>query len=237
VTLGRPLVCLVSDRSRLEAAPETADGIQEPWAGLVELTGLAAEAGVDLVQIREPDLSSRDLLDLVTRILERARPTSCKVVVNDRLDVALAAGAHGVHLKGESIGTASARALAPVGMLVGRSVHSVNEAVAAARDGADYLICGTVFESRSKAPGHRPAGLALVEEVVAAVPIPVVAIGGVTIDRLAEVAATGAAGIAAIGLFHGPGTRAAVEPGPDGTADQVRSRLEHVVAAVRKAFA
>jgi thiamine-phosphate diphosphorylase len=237
VTLPRPLVCLVSDRSRLQVSPETSDGTRDPWAALVELAGLAAEAGIDLIQVREPDLSSRDLLELVTRILERTRPTSCKVVVNDRLDVALAAGAHGVHLKGESIGTASARALVPDGMLVGRSVHSVNEAVAAARAGADYLICGTVFESRSKTPGHRPAGLALVEDVVAAVSIPVVAIGGMTIDRLAEVAATGAAGIAAIGLFHGPGTRASPGVGPDRTAEQVRGGLEGAVAAIRRAFA
>ena len=237
MTLRRPLVCLVSDRSRLSSPAEAPDGSRDPWAALVELAGQAAEAGVDLIQVREPDLSSGDLLALVTRILERARSTSSKIVVNDRLDVALAAGAHGVHLKGESIDTGSVRALVPDGMLVGRSVHCVEEAVAAAQAGADYVICGTVFESRSKTPGHRPAGLTLVEEVVAAVSIPVVAIGGMRIERLADVAATGAAGIAAIGLFHELPAREEQSPWRAGTAQGVRGRFEGAVAAVRRAFA
>jgi thiamine-phosphate pyrophosphorylase len=197
--------------------------------------GLAADAGVDLLQLREPDLTSFELLTLATRVLERTEATSSRVVVNDRLDVALAAGAHGVHLKGESIGTAAARALAPAGMLVGRSVHSVEEAEQAAREGADYVICGTVFETRSKASGHRPAGLALLERVVAAVPIPVLAIGGVTLPRLDEVAATGAAGIAGIGLFHE--AAAGTDPNSGGTSPSAsRHRLDETVAAIRQAF-
>jgi thiamine-phosphate pyrophosphorylase len=116
---GRALICAVTDRSRL-AGDET--GVD----GLVTRLALAAAAGVDLLQIREPDLSGSELLSLVRRVLEAVAETPARVVVNDRMDVALVAGAHGVHLRSDSIDTAEARRLAPAGFLVGRSVHAVD---------------------------------------------------------------------------------------------------------------
>jgi thiamine-phosphate diphosphorylase len=218
---GRAILCAVSDRSRLSAPPGV--GLD----GLVARLAAAAAAGVDLLQIREPDLSARDLMALVERVLLATQRTGARLVVNDRLDVALAAGAHGVHLKGESIDTLAARRLVPDGFLVGRSAHAVAEAEGAGRDGADYVILGTVFETMSK-PGHVPeGGLERLRDAVARCPVPVLAIGGVTEARAREVAGTGAAGLAAIGLFMGPG----------GTVDQVARRLETTVAAIRRAFA
>jgi len=99
--------------------------------------------------------------------------------------------------------------MVPGEFLVGRSVHSVGEAMAAAADGGcDYLVFGTVFESQSKPAGHGVAGLGALAEVCAAVPLPVLAIGGMTVDRVPDIVRAGAAGLAAIGLFAAGGERA-----------------------------
>jgi len=121
------------------------------------------------------------------------------VIVNDRLDVALARGAHGVHLKGRSVPPARARTMAPAGFLIGQSVHSPAEA-AEAGESADYVIFGTVFETRSK-PGRTAAGCTALTGAIRATTVPVLAVGGVNVDNAAEVARAGAAGVAAIGLF------------------------------------
>jgi thiamine-phosphate pyrophosphorylase len=123
-------------------------------------------------------------------------------VVNDRLDVALACGAAGVHLRGDSIDVAQARAIVPKGFWIGRSVHTAAEA--AAGDDADYLIAGTVWPTASKAPGAPLLGAAGLAEIVRTTRVPVLAIGGLSLDNLAQVARAGAAGLAAIGLFLGP---------------------------------
>jgi thiamine-phosphate pyrophosphorylase len=126
-----------------------------------------------------------------------------RVMVNDRVDVALAAQADGVHLKAASIGVADARCLAPADWIVGRSVHELAEVEAAAREGADYLLFGSIFATRSKPPGWPVAGLdGLRAAVAAARQVPVLAIGGVGVAEAAAVAATGAAGIAAIDAFQ-----------------------------------
>ena len=120
----------------------------------------AAAAGVDLVQIREPDLETRELCRLVERCLEAAAGLPTRIVVNDRADVALVAGAHGVHLRADSYAADRVRAIAPSGFIVGRSVHDPDEAAAVASSGRlDYIIFGTVFASASKAPGHTTAGI------------------------------------------------------------------------------
>ena len=212
------VICAVTDRSRLAGSPSGADG-------LVMRLALAADAGVDLLQVREPDLSSAELLAIVRRMIEATAETPARVIVNDRLDVALAAGAHGVHLRGDSIGTVAARRLAPAGFLVGRSAHSADEAARAADEGADYVVVGTVFETVSK-PGRHAAGLALLEHAVARCSAPVIAIGGMTATRAGDVAATGAAGIAAIGMFMGE----------QGDAAQVGANLHAMVAGIRRAF-
>jgi len=182
------LICLVTDRRRCEVLAQV---------------GGAVGAGVDLVQIRERDLEAAALADLVARAVALARGSATRIIVNDRLDVALACGAAGVHLRADSLPPGLARTLAPPGFLVGRSVHTAAQARAAGRE-ADFLIAGTVFETPSKPDERRLLGLEGLRSIVEAAAAPVLAIGGVTLERLSAVAATGAAGIAAIGLFADP---------------------------------
>jgi thiamine-phosphate pyrophosphorylase len=141
------------------------------------------------------------LFALTRSTLEAVAGYPTRVIVNDRLDVALAAGAHGVHLRAESCPASRVRAHAPRGFLVGRSVHSVAEAGdAAAQGGLDYLVFGTTFSTSSK-PGRAAAGTVALEAAASAVPLPILARGGITLDRIPDVARSGAAGICAIGLF------------------------------------
>jgi thiamine-phosphate diphosphorylase len=192
-----PVICLVTDRRRCGG------GWEDELVGRV---GAAARAGVHLVQVRERGVDARDYVRLVSRCVDAVAGTSARVLVNDRLDVALAAGAHGIHLP--SIGMPAARVRAAVGadFVVGRSVHSAREAADAAREGGlDYLIFGTVFPTDSK-PGVAPAGVDGLRAACEAAALPVLAIGGMTLDRLAAVAGAGAAGFAAIGLFQAAST-------------------------------
>jgi len=201
-----PALCLVTDRRRLAGGDDHADAAR---GRLVAWIARAVRAGVDLIQIRERDLDARSLARLVEDAIAVARPAGARVVVNDRLDVALACGAAGVHLRGDSIPPRAARTLAPPGFLIGRSVHGVAEAAQVAAE-VDYLIAGTVFATPSKRPDHPLLGLDGLAAVVRAVHVPVLAIGGITIERLPEVAATGAAGVAGIGMFledAGPAVR------------------------------
>jgi thiamine-phosphate pyrophosphorylase len=188
----RPVICLITD-GRLGAGRE-ADA-------LVESVGAAARAGVDLIHVRERRVDDLVLAEVVGRCVRAVRGTRARVLVNDRLDVALAGGAHGVHLRSDSYPAARARTLTAAGFLVGRSVHSVEDAVrASVDDSVNYLIFGTVFATSSK-PGHVPAGLAALAETVRVTPVPVLAVGGVTAGNAPLVARAGAAGVAAIALF------------------------------------
>jgi thiamine-phosphate pyrophosphorylase len=170
-------------------------------ARLVQRVGAAARAGVHLIQIRDRGLDGGPLVSLVLRCVDAVRATRARVVVNERLDVAIAAGAHGVHLRGDSMPAARARAGVPQGFLIGRSVHSVEETERAEQGGSlDYLIFGTVFPSASK-PGATAAGPERLAAAVRRTTRPVLAIGGVTAETIGRVALAGAAGFAAIGLF------------------------------------
>ena len=189
--LPRPLICLVTDRHRVRPAGTVS---------LVRLASRAAAAGVDIIQVRESGLDDRQLAGLVRATVEAVAGTTARVVVNDRTDVALATGAHGVHLRADSVNAAPVRGLVPAGFLVGRSVHSRPEAVAAGRS-VDYLVAGTVYATPSKPEGGPLLGLEGLREVVRAVDVPVLAIGGVGTDKVGDLAASGAAGVAAIGLF------------------------------------
>ena len=186
----RPVIGMITDGSlRMGESPDL----------LLARVGGAARAGVDFVQIRERALDDRTLLGIVRRCVEGVRGTRVRVIVNERLDVALAAGAHGVHLKSDSAPASRARRVAPPGFLIGRSIHSSDEATAADQS-TDYLLFGTVFDTSSK-PGRRPAGCSLLADVVRATTVPVLAVGGVTVSNAKETARAGAAGVAAIGLF------------------------------------
>jgi thiamine-phosphate pyrophosphorylase len=190
-----PVLCFVTDRRRFGVSWEDA---------LVNRVRVAAAEGVHLIQIRERDLDGGPLTRLVTACVDAVRGTRARVLVNDRVDVAVSAGAHGVHLRADSFAAPRVRASAPPGFLIGRSVHSVSDAVAAAAASAlDYLIFGTVFESGSK-PGRVVAGLRDLSAVVSVTAIPVLAIGGITSGRIADVMGAGAAGVAGISMFDMP---------------------------------
>lgn len=163
----------------------------------------AIAAGVDWVQIREKDLPARSLLALTEAAVERARRQgrTC-VMVNDRLDVALAAKAHGVHLGARSMPADLVRRLGPREFVVGVSCHSLEEALAAQAAGADYILLGPIFATPSKLPYGPPLGLVKLREVTLHISIPVFALGGITLDRVALCRQNGAAGIAGIRIFQ-----------------------------------
>lgn len=162
------------------------------------LAGCAA-AGVDAVQIREKDLGDRALWD-ITRSARAVLPTTTRLLVNGRADVALAAGADGVHLPSNGVPAAALRRRFGPGLLLGVSTHRVEEVERARDEGADYAVFGPVWETPGKGPATGVEELAR----AAASGLPVYALGGVTIERFGEVAATGAAGVAAIRLFQRP---------------------------------
>lgn len=157
----------------------------------------ALSGGVDSVQVRDKGAPAADVLASVLEIQRGARAYPVRVLVNDRIDIALATRAHGVHLAARSLPPTVARGLLEPWQLLGVSVHSVEAAVIAARAGADYVTFGHVFPTWSH-EGEPPRGVATLAEVVAAVDVPVLAIGGITAERVAEVLATGCAGIAVI---------------------------------------
>ena len=162
----------------------------------------ALTANVELIQIREKDLSAHDLCDLARRLVTIAAAASTRILINDRSDVALAAGAHGVHLRANSIAPRTLRAVVPPGFLIGVSTHSVNEVRTAQQDGADFVVFGPVFATPSKAAYGQPQGLARLRQAVRAVTIPVLALGGVTEGNVEECLAAGAAGIAGVSWFQ-----------------------------------
>jgi thiamine-phosphate pyrophosphorylase len=161
----------------------------------------AADAkGVDWIQIREKDLTARDLCALTRAALAACR--RAKVLVNDRADAALVCGAHGVHLPAHSVAPRELKALSPPAFLVGVSCHSVDEVKAAEREAADFAVFGPVFDTPSKRGYGPPLGLDLLREAAKAVRLPVLALGGVQESNIAACIASGAAGVAAIRLFQ-----------------------------------
>jgi len=155
-------------------------------------------AGLRAVQLREKDLSGRELFDLGARLAEAARRFEAWLFVNDRLDVARAVGAAGVQRAHHSLPVGVLRRLAPPPFLVGASVHALDEARAAADEGADFLVFGPVYDTPSKRPFGPPQGLRALEAVAGAVDRPVLAVGGVTPGRVGEVLGAGARGVAVI---------------------------------------
>jgi thiamine-phosphate diphosphorylase len=171
---------------------------------LIVRAARAASAGVDVIQVREPDLSDRELCALVRSILRVSGGSPARVLVNDRPDIAMAAGAAGVHLRGDAAPASRVRTLTPEGFFIGRSVHTLEDVdAAAAGGGCDYLLFGTVFSSSGKPPGHPVAGLAALRAACARSPLPVIAIGGMDEGRAHLVRDAGAAGFAAVSMFMG----------------------------------
>src|SRR5580693_4079112 len=205
-----PILCYVT-------APAAASG-----SALAEKIAAVSAAGLDWVQIREKDLPGRELAALTREAV--ARRSAARIVVNDRLDVAVSESAGGVHLGEASLpvvdvakwvnrsesgvvvsdhGAASQFPVAASGdFLIGASCHSLDGSKAAVRDGADYICFGPVFATPSKAKFGEPQGVEKLAAVCSAVSVPVIAIGGITLENTGECIAAGAAGIAAIRLFQ-----------------------------------
>lgn len=184
-------LCYITDRSQLKDH------------SLESCISAAVDAGVDWVQIREKDLPARRLLALTEKAVGHATEQGkTRVMVNDRLDVALAARAHGVHLGTRSMPAEIVRRMTPPEFLVGVSCHSLEEAKAAQTAGANYILLGPVFETPSKLNYGPPLGVAKLHEVTKQISIPVFALGGITLNRVAECRENGAAGIAGIRIFQ-----------------------------------
>ena len=212
----QPILCYVTDRRSLHAAPRK--NLVEP---LLEKIEGASAAGVDWIQLREKDLSGKDsaslaraAFDRVSRASRHAQPPTpapVRILLNDRLDVALAESAGGVHLGENSVPATEAKRMllafqtaqeTPRDFLVGVSCHSMVAARSAAAAGADYLFFGPVFATPSKAAYGSPQGIDRLAEVCKSLAIPVLAIGGITLAHASSCFSAGASGIAAIRLFQ-----------------------------------
>lgn len=188
---------LVTDRQRLASGATDADAA----ACLLDQARYAAAAGIDYIQVRERDLDGRELAGLVRAIVAVTRNTRTRVLVNDRLDVAIATRADGVHLRADSMAAEDVRRCTVPGFLVGRSVHGSAEARSAGP--VDYLVAGTVWATSSKPEGHPLIGVDGLARIAAAASVPVLAIGGIESSSARRVFLAGAAGVAAIGLWMG----------------------------------
>lgn len=175
---------------------------------VTEVVAAALRAGAPAVQLREKALPPRDTLPLARRLRAETEAVGALFFVNDRLDLALAVRADGVHLGPDDLPVASARRIAPPGFLIGYSADQPDAARTAIADGADYIGCGAVFSTSTKSDAGQAVGLEGLISVVEAVEVPVVAIGGITAARARWVSRAGAAGCAVVSAVM-----AATDPG------------------------
>ena len=179
-------LCLVTDRA------------QTRGRDLVAVVAECLAAGLPSVQLREKDLGAGDLAALGRKLQRLTREHGARLIVNDRVDVALAVGADAVQRTHTSLAVDDIRAVAGGRLRIGASVHSLDDAMDAEARGADWIVFGPVYDTASKRQYGAPQGLERLAAVVRAVRIPVVAIGGITPERVAEVRASGARGVGAI---------------------------------------
>lgn len=184
---------------------------------MLEVVAAALRGGVDAVQLREKDLNARELLALARSLLPLCRQHGARLLINDRIDVALAAEADGVHLPASSFAGADARRLLRR-RLLGVSAHTIAEVAEAAGAGADFVVLGPIYTTPSKASYGPPLGLAILAEAVRRVPIPVLALGGITREHVSAVCGQGAAGIAVIRAI-------CAAPEPTAAAAELRAEL------------
>ncbi|MCJ7490708.1 MAG: thiamine phosphate synthase [Dehalococcoidia bacterium] len=210
--LRLPSLCFVTDRKVCGDKP------------LEDVVSQAIDGGANVVQLREKDLSAGELFALGVRLREVTKNRSL-LLINDRLDIVQACGADGAQLPEKGLPTSVARWVLGRHALLGRSVHSVEAAQQAESDGADMVIVGPVFETSSK-PKATPVGMALIKEIAESVPLPVIAIGGITPENAGEVIRAGAAGVAVISAICGADDpRAAAEALTQAMGEAWRDRL------------
>ena len=185
-----PLFYYITDRTSL------------PGQNLFERIQLIVDWGADFVQIREKNMTEHDLFEVTARAVALARRTRCRVLVNGRADIALAAGAAGVHLTSTGLRPPDIASWLPEDFLVGVSAHSVREAARAARQGADYVLLGPVYATPSKTAYGPPIGLSVLRRACTRVSLPVLGLGGIGVQQIDSVLRAGAAGIAGISLFQ-----------------------------------
>jgi len=184
-------LCLITDRH------------QTGGRALAGLLHEAVSAGLGAVQLREKDLPTRPFLFLAQEIRDITKSTGTRLLVNGRLDVALAVGADGVHLPSDGLPVDAARRVLGREMLLGVSAHSVQEAQSAERGGADYVLLGPIFPTPSKEGYGPPLGAQTLERAARTVKIPIFAVGGIMREKVGEVLRAGASGVAAISALLG----------------------------------
>jgi thiamine-phosphate pyrophosphorylase len=168
---------------------------------LPTVLGQAIRAGLPAIQLRERDVPTGELLSLAQAVREMAAPRAVPLILNDRSDLVLALNLDGVHLRSDSLPVSSARRLLGPDRLIGISTHSTEEVQRANQDGADYIVFGPIFDTPSKRSFGHPLGLDLLAAVCRESTVPVLAIGGITLERVHDVRRAGAHGVAVIGAL------------------------------------
>ncbi len=197
--LPLPIIyAITSGAATAKTTPEDSE-----FSNILQFVEAAAAAEIPLLQIREKSLNARVLYELATRAAAIVRGSSTRLLVNDRFDIARAAGAHGVHLTARSLPASVVRQTCGEDFLIGVSTHSLETAQHARAEGADFVVFGPVFETESKRAFGEPQGLDKLREVTNALQgFAVLAIGGINLENVVECFRAGASGIAAISLFN-----------------------------------
>lgn len=195
-----PVYLITSGQTTQQTTPATED-----FASILQLVRAAAAAAVDLVQLREKQLTARVLFELSQRAAEIVRGSNTKILINDRADIASAAGADGAHLTTESLPASVVRQTFGAEFLIGVSTHSLAEAESARHGGADFIVFGPVFATPSKSGHGEAQGIVALSQLASALaPFPVLALGGVTEENMESCIEAGARGVAAIGMLQEP---------------------------------
>lgn len=164
-----------------------------------EIAEMALKVGADIIQFRDKFMKLGELVSTASEILKLCRKHNAKLIINDRVDIAMLTGADGVHLGGEDLSVKDARKLLGKNKIIGATAHSIKEAIDAEKCGADYIGYGHIFETSSKIRNSKPKGINKLKEVCSKIKIPVIAIGGIGIENAGTVMNSGAHGIAVIG--------------------------------------
>jgi thiamine-phosphate pyrophosphorylase len=199
LNLSKPITYLITSGETTAAATSST----EDFTRLLKLVSAAVAARVNLIQLREKNLPARVLYELASRAAALTRGSATLLLVNDRADIAQAAGADGVHLTANSLAAAIVRSSFGVDFLIGVSTHSLDQIRVARDEGADFAVFGPVFETASKRIYGEPVGLGKLAAAASELaPFPIIALGGVTVTNAMDCLRAGAGGIAGISLFN-----------------------------------